>query len=572
MNLQKLTGIRSRLTGVLKIESMQADNENGVSAPAASEAEGANLLNDSPTLASLVEPAAPSDGGLTRLCQWDKCRNPIILSGYFKAGPRASIRYCGTCKILAKKEYDQGRAKQRKMDAAAGPAVAETINPQSEPKQLQQPQALLDARTVAVTPRGNIVVDAAPEIPLGPQATGPVPKDLFDDGHNCWGNIGTTNQLQLVRNFSYPRTNPIPPLREEDELLAMSKCIEHLHSLAPNHLVFAIEGSGSAANLRMLEEASGHNLSKAGVGYGCYLTGDRASPLQHFKLPCTMAPGLGTVPIHSARPAKSPSDFGLRLIPLPWHCPPLMKDADYLTLDAAERDSLRKLAEELTNGMQAFMLELVNTSYGFELRSTFLRKLRDLMDSFQARLCVDEVMTAGRSSDNFLLSDHFQLRAEYVSIGKFLTQGIVLEGLGVNPQDPDRRKVNGISLGTSLIRMELVLREISSFKKGTVDQARARMITHLQSLGKQPGDSHQQEFKVWGKGAILFCNVWCDRSGVVIGRYLPLMGTPPPSIDTSRSTMWDARDKKNEKIEPQILKEYLKVLQRMWNFCSKIVK
>ena len=36
--------------------------------------------------------------------------------------------------------------------------------------------------------------------------------------------------------------------------------------------------------------------------------------------------------------------------------------------------------------------------------------------------------------------------------------------------------------------------------------------------------------------------------------------------------MWDARDKKNEKIEPQMLKEYLKVLQRMWSFCSKIEK
>jgi 4-aminobutyrate aminotransferase-like enzyme len=232
-------------------------------------------------------------------------------------------------------------------------------------------------------------------------------------------------------------------------------------------------------------------------------------------------------------------------------------------------DSLRKLASELTNGMKAFMLELVNTSYGFELRSSFLRRLRDLMDSFQARLCVDEVMTAGRTSDTFLLSDYFQLRAEYVSLGKFMTQGVVLERLGVNPQDFDKRRVNGISLGTSLIRMELVLREVSSFKKGTVEDARARMINHLQSIRKQPGDSHQQVFGVWGRGAILFCNVWCDRSGVVIGRYLPLMGTPLPPIDTSRSTMWDARDKKNEKIEPQMLKDYLKVLKRMWSFCSK---
>ena len=49
-----------------------------------------------------------------------------------------------------------------------------------------------------------------------------------------------------------------------------------------------------------------------------------------------------------------------------------MKDEDYRALERAELDSLRKLAMELTNGMRAFLLELVNTSYGFELRSSFL--------------------------------------------------------------------------------------------------------------------------------------------------------------------------------------------------------
>ena len=554
----------------------QADNENEELATEASEVETAQLSCTQLSNVSPVALPAPHTNGPTKFCQWEQCRNPITLSEYWKAGPRASIKYCSHCKILAKRLYDQERGKRQReggSKAAGGPAMVATTTPHQESAQLPLPQTQAEARIEADTSPSYHQADAAPVIPLRAAATNLGTMVLFDDGHNCWGNIGTVNQLHLVRSCTYPRINPIPPLLEEDELLAMSKCSELLNSLAPNHLVFAFEGSGSSANLRMLYEASGHNLGNAGVGSGCYLTGDSTSPLWHFKLPCTMAQGLGTVPIHAARPAKSPSEeSGLRLIPLPWHCPPLMKEEDYRALERAELDSLRKLAMELTNGMRAFLLELVNTSYGFELRSSFLRRLRDVMDSFRARLCVDEVMTAGRTSDNFLLSDYYKLRAEYVSLGKFMTQGVILEGLGVNPKDPDKRKVQGISLGTSLIRMEQVLREVASFKRGTADEARARMLLHLHSIQKQPGDSHQQELKVWGRGAMVFCNVWCDRSGVVIGRYLPLLGTPPPQFDTSRSTMWDARDKKNEKIEPQMLKDYLRVLQRIWSFCSKIEK
>ena len=548
-----------------------ADNGTDEQATEASAAEATSLRGASPSHTSpAAQPVLPT-GGLIKLCQWEQCKNPIILSEYWRAG-RASIRYCSNCKTLAKKLYDKERGKRRREEessAAGGPAMGEITNPQSLTAQLPRAPALMDACAEADTSHNE--VKAGPELPRSSQASDLGPMGLYDDGHNCWGNIGTVEQLQLVRNCSYPRTNPITPLREEAELQAMVKCSELLHSLAPAHLVFAYEGSGSAANLRMLQEASGHNLSKAGVGSGCYLTGDAASPLWHFKLPCTMAPGgLGTVPVHTASLAKSPSECGLRLIPLPWHSPPLMKDEDYQVLQEAERDSLRKLTVELSNGMRAFMLELVNTSYGFELRSSFLKKLREIMDTFQARLCVDEVMTAGRTSDSFLLSDEYGLQAEYVSLGKFMTQGVVLEKLGVNPQDPDKRRVQGISLGTSLIRMEMVPREIASFKKGTVEKARSRMIEHLQSTRKQPGDSFPQpRLIVWGRGAILFCNVWCDRSGVVIGRYLPLMGTPPPPIDTSRSTMWEARDKMNERIEPEMTRIYAKVLRKMWASCSK---
>ena len=92
------------------------------------------------------------------------------------------------------------------------------------------------------------------------------------------------------------------------------------------------------------------------------------------------------------------------------------------------------------------------------------------------------------------------------------------------------------------------------------------MISHLQATRKQPGEP-PHELVVWGKGAMVYCNINCDRNGVPIGRYLPLLGSPAPHIDTSRSLMWHAMDKKNEIVSPQMVTEYRKAMLRMWNAC-----
>ena len=212
------------------------------------------------------------------------------------------------------------------------------------------------------------------------------------------------------------------------------------------------------------------------------------------------------------------------------------------------------------------MIELVNTIYGFELSASFLSQMIGLMNLFNAHLCVDEVMTAGRTSDKFLLSDTMGINAHYISLGKFMTQGVVLERRGVNPPDPTRGRVGGISLGTSLERMAEVLQEMVSFEEDTIEKARNRMISHLQTIKKQPGEPpHKVVF--WGKGAMVYCNIICDRNGVLIGRYLPLLGSPAPPIITSKSMMWHALDTKNEKISPQMIIDYKKAMKRMWTAC-----
>ena len=66
---------------------------------------------------------------------------------------------------------------------------------------------------------------------------------------------------------------------------------------------------------------------------------------------------------------------------------------------------------------------------------------------------------------------------------------------------------------------------------------------------------------------MVFCNIMCDRNGVLTGRYLPLLGSPAPPIDTSRSLMWHALDKKNEKISPHMTADYQKAMKHMWAAC-----
>ena len=91
------------------------------------------------------------------------------------------------------------------------------------------------------------------------------------------------------------------------------------------------------------------------------------------------------------------------VIPLPWCASALMTRAEEKTLRQAEEGSLRHLDKELQLGMKAFIIELVNTGYGFVLRKVFLKQMEALLHKHKARLCIDEIMTEGRTSDRFLL-------------------------------------------------------------------------------------------------------------------------------------------------------------------------
>jgi hypothetical protein len=104
--------------------------------------------------------------------------------------------------------------------------------------------------------------------------------------------------------------------------------------------------------------------------------------------------------------------------------------------------------------------------------------MSSLLKSHRAKLCVEEIMTAGRTGDDFLMCGALGLEADYISLGKFITQGIILERHGSGAPSSIQQG-SGVSLGASMFRMRDVLSEVELFQKGTVEAARQRMIEHL---------------------------------------------------------------------------------------------
>ena len=592
----------------------------GTAAPAAAPTpswEEANPITQDPPQASTTA-SAPGDlalsNGLSKRCQRMGCSNWITLDPRWKSKIRDDIQACATCKKADKKLRDHARTKKAKLAAGASNLVAlcemghshlsEGLDsplqaPLVEPTvELGEQPPILVPPTLEPQPEGPADTAAGPppeEASAGPSQdqTEPLPMqmistkippmeeeepvripnsstlDLFDDGHNCWGNLATIGQLHLVEKGSYPRNGPKQAFtHEKEEQKNLTKCIKLLNRLAPDFLVFGFEASGSAANLRAIQEASGHALAHAGVGSWCYLTGDGASPLWHVKLPIIKSPGGGSIPFYPSRTAKEMDGAsGLRIIPLPWSSSALMTRAEEATLRKAEEGSLVLLERELQKGLKAFMIELVNTGYGFELRKAYLQNVDALLKKYGAKLCIDEIMTGGRTSDRLLLSDELGLKADYITLGKFMTQGIILERHNTNPQAIDARMVAGISLGSSISRLMEVLDEVAQFREGTVGAARERMVNHLRGRKQQRGEP-AVEVVTWGKGAMVYSNIRCDRVGVLMGRYLPLLGSPPLPINTSKSLMWYAAVPKAEKVDRGMLEDRKSIMRSMWKECN----
>ena len=93
----------------------------------------------------------------------------------------------------------------------------------------------------------------------------------------------------------------------------------------------------------------------------------------------------------------------------------------------AEVECLLELEYLLKDGLiNSLLLELVQVTTGFILSASFLADLSSLFRRYNAKIVVDEVMTAGRTSEFLLYCTKCGFQADYITMGKWVMGGLVL--------------------------------------------------------------------------------------------------------------------------------------------------
>ena len=220
-------------------------------------------------------------------------------------------------------------------------------------------------------------------------------------------------------------------------------------------------------------------------------------------------------------------------------------------LREAEVECLLELEYLLKDGLiNSLLLELVQVTTGFILSASFLADLRSLFRRYNANIVVDEVMTAGRTSEFLLYSTKCGFQADYITMGKWVMGGLVLRrDTTVGPWDGPVASMArqsalqygqiGSSLGeisVSIASMAANLRSIMRMIEArgskqlgkVVSMCRDRFIHHL----VQQFPSKQLHF--WGVGGMVYCNVAANRPTQLRSRFLLLITGREVRFDLTR--------------------------------------
>ena len=304
------------------------------------------------------------------------------------------------------------------------------------------------------------------------------------------------------------------------------KARSFLLQLAPDFEVLEFIDSGSQANLNACMHATDYDGKKIAVAAGTYLSTLQASPLNRFRVHQQVEQGWGqrVTQLRQAIPTADPERSPCRSLYLPYMADCLLQGRGGIQLlEEAETAALTQLKQLLHEGTKCLLIELVCSATGFSLRKSFLDELVSTLHGAGAFLVVDEILTAGRcSSDHLLLSDHLELKADYVTLGKFTRSGIILKRCGVReaPRSVLAPESGGVSGSATLKHTAEALGMMADAimdKALDVESARKGMLLHLQKYAPDTGLVH------WGMGAMVFANIAEDRPETWVGRYLPLV-------------------------------------------------
>ena len=331
------------------------------------------------------------------------------------------------------------------------------------------------------------------------------------------------------------------------------------HSTGMHHLSCVCTGihqhGHHSHSILSLQEASIYQPGKLAIAAWSYCSGTDGGMLEGGRAVIARDDAAGGSWVHLARNEFPKHNVvgGGRVVYFPYHGVPVGGTTHLLEVEVrkAEVECLLELEYLLKDGLiNSLLLELVQVTTGFILSASFLADLSSLFRRYNAKIVVDEVMTAGRTSQFLLYSTKCGFPADYITMGKWAMGGLVLRrDTTVGPWDGPVASMArqgalqygqvGSSLGeisSSIANMAANLRSIMRMIEATgskqlgkvVEMCRDRFVDHLVQMFPR------KQLHFWGVGGMVYCNVAANRPTQLRSRFLLLITGREVRFDLTR--------------------------------------
>ena len=308
-----------------------------------------------------------------------------------------------------------------------------------------------------------------------------------DDMVNNWGVSLVDEQL------SFSRTQKTS--NDFDSLITEAIPGYQLRTLTPN---------GTTANSKAIEDIC-FEKKLCLIAMGSYVGGD-GSRLQELSSSTFDKHHYINKVVHPSDTTSRASLY--QTIPFPYHIN--YSGMNHKALKELEWECLKAIELKLWLGLltgrpyRGLLMETMLSGNGGELTDRFLIALAARLLTFNVKVILDEVMTGGRVGPNSMLMltglpVQFRERVQYVTMGKILNCGIVLEKKPRKPTDatPKRGESTLIEPGEAYLKFDKINERIH---RGMIPDRRLEVLTLFGfSEAKENLDDRH-----WGRGCFIF--------------------------------------------------------------------
>lgn len=309
-----------------------------------------------------------------------------------------------------------------------------------------------------------------------------------DDMVNNWG-VNLLNE-----QLSFTRTKKTA--NDLDRLIKQAIPGYQLRTLTPN---------GTTANSKAMEDIC-FEKRLCLIAMGSYVGGD-GSRLQELSSSTFDKNHYINEVVHpSATTYTRPCFF--QTVPFPYHINHRGLNPEYLF--QLEAKCLRAIELKLTVALlnsrpyRGLLMEPMLSGNGGELTDRFLTGLAVVLKRFDVKVILDEVMTGGRVGPKTMLMltglpSTFRSCVEYVTMGKILNCGIVLEKKPRKPTDqtPKRGESTLIEPGEAYMKFKAIANKI---KSGAIASRRSEVLKVF-GLSDEKENINEDH---WGRGCFIF--------------------------------------------------------------------